>query len=329
MGVATGMTAERMLAIEASSVVDGDVVGDNLVLTTRGGTTIDAGIVRGPQGLKGNDGLNAATGSVAPVANTTPIRTPDGRVKTATPTETDDATTKLYVDGRVSSVMAGTELGAGVDLNTIITPGIYTQNSNVEASGGTNWPAPYGGVLEVFAINSMVWQRYTNYSQFAGVFWTRGWYTTTAWSPWVRYPAPGTLVQAGTPGIRTTDNPSSGVTTEFNICTVAIDYPINGAVYRVRGKANLVPETAGSFSELRIRHGVGAQTGGTQITQDYVDHRIASRIVCGFTEGQFTFTGTTGTANYNVVMTCINTSGVRATATSTRTATLFVDRVIA
>ena len=33
MATVTGLTADRMLAIEAASVVDGDVVGDNLILT--------------------------------------------------------------------------------------------------------------------------------------------------------------------------------------------------------------------------------------------------------------------------------------------------------
>jgi hypothetical protein len=59
-------TAERMAAIEAASVVDGDVIGDNLILERNDGTTIDAGNVRGPQGAQGIqgvpgvDGLNAA-----------------------------------------------------------------------------------------------------------------------------------------------------------------------------------------------------------------------------------------------------------------------------
>lgn len=71
MGTATGLTAARMLEIEASSVVDGDVVGDNLVLATRGGVQIPAGNVRGPQGVQGvqgsqgNQGNQGLTGSGA------------------------------------------------------------------------------------------------------------------------------------------------------------------------------------------------------------------------------------------------------------------------
>lgn len=50
MATVTSLTAARMLAIEASSVVSGEVVGDELILTKHDGSTIDAGNVRGPQG---------------------------------------------------------------------------------------------------------------------------------------------------------------------------------------------------------------------------------------------------------------------------------------
>lgn len=53
MATITGLTAARMLEIEAESIVDGDVVGNNLILTKHDGTTIDAGSVRGPQGSPG------------------------------------------------------------------------------------------------------------------------------------------------------------------------------------------------------------------------------------------------------------------------------------
>lgn len=53
MAEVTGLTAARMLEIEAASVVDGDIVGDNLILTKHDGSTIDAGNVRGPEGPVG------------------------------------------------------------------------------------------------------------------------------------------------------------------------------------------------------------------------------------------------------------------------------------
>lgn len=53
MATVTSLTAERMEAIEAASVVDGNVVGDNLILTRFDDSTIDAGSVRGPTGSPG------------------------------------------------------------------------------------------------------------------------------------------------------------------------------------------------------------------------------------------------------------------------------------
>lgn len=47
MPAVTVFTAARMLAIEGASVVSGAVSGDNLILTKRDGSTINAGNVRG------------------------------------------------------------------------------------------------------------------------------------------------------------------------------------------------------------------------------------------------------------------------------------------
>jgi hypothetical protein len=74
MATVTGFTAERMLAIENSTVVDGEIQGDNLVLLTRAGTPIDAGNVRGPvgpastvPGPPGPDGPPGPTGPQGPL----------------------------------------------------------------------------------------------------------------------------------------------------------------------------------------------------------------------------------------------------------------------
>lgn len=50
VGSATGFTASRMQVIEDTTVVDGEVVGDDLHLYQRDGTDINAGNVRGPTG---------------------------------------------------------------------------------------------------------------------------------------------------------------------------------------------------------------------------------------------------------------------------------------
>jgi len=58
MATVTVFTAERMQAIEDSCIIDGDVVGDNLILTRFDTTTINAGNVRGPTGSTGASGPN-------------------------------------------------------------------------------------------------------------------------------------------------------------------------------------------------------------------------------------------------------------------------------
>lgn len=112
MATVTGLTADRMLAIEAASVVDGDVNGaGHLILTTHGGTTMDAGSVIGPQGPPGTP---AASGSVSPVANTLALRSSTAQVKTAPPSATDDAATKLYVDNTDGALHLYDQTFAGV-----------------------------------------------------------------------------------------------------------------------------------------------------------------------------------------------------------------------
>ncbi len=68
MATVTGLTANRMLAIEAASVVDGDVdASGNLILTKHDGSQINAGSVIGPQGPQG------PVGSMLPVVISQPV----------------------------------------------------------------------------------------------------------------------------------------------------------------------------------------------------------------------------------------------------------------
>jgi hypothetical protein len=53
MATITGLTADRMLEIEAASVVDGDVVNGELILTKHDGSSVNAGSVIGPPGPEG------------------------------------------------------------------------------------------------------------------------------------------------------------------------------------------------------------------------------------------------------------------------------------
>lgn len=63
MATVTGLTASRMLEIEANSVVDGEVVAGNLILSKQDGSQINAGSVVGPQGPQGPQGPAGANGA--------------------------------------------------------------------------------------------------------------------------------------------------------------------------------------------------------------------------------------------------------------------------
>jgi microcystin-dependent protein len=61
MATVTSFTAARMLAMEADTIIDGNVVGDNLILIKKDSSTVDAGSVRGPVGPQGPDGNPTGT----------------------------------------------------------------------------------------------------------------------------------------------------------------------------------------------------------------------------------------------------------------------------
>lgn len=55
MATVTVFTAERMQEIEDGTVVSGAIVGDDLILTKHDGSTVNAGVVVGPEGPPGSD----------------------------------------------------------------------------------------------------------------------------------------------------------------------------------------------------------------------------------------------------------------------------------
>ncbi len=59
MATVTGYTSTRMKEIEDAAIIDGDVVGNDLILTRYDTTQINAGNVRGIQGIPGPAGLTS------------------------------------------------------------------------------------------------------------------------------------------------------------------------------------------------------------------------------------------------------------------------------
>lgn len=85
MATVNGITVERAQAIEDASVVDGSINGLNghLILTTAGGTTIDAGLVRDDTGLAGHDASTVEHGATGAVVGTTNTQTLSGKTLTS------------------------------------------------------------------------------------------------------------------------------------------------------------------------------------------------------------------------------------------------------
>lgn len=127
------------------------------------------------------------SGNAATATSATNVDTLSGL--TATVTELN------YTDGVTSSIQTqlnskapatdtftkGADIGGSVDLNTYTTVGFYHQNSNANASSGTNYPAAAAGMLEVLADGVMVYQRYTIYN--SGQIYSRSYYNGT-WYAW-------------------------------------------------------------------------------------------------------------------------------------------------
>lgn len=130
MATITGLTAERMLEIEANSVVDGAVVGDDLFLTKQDGTPINAGNVRGPQGNVGPPG--AASFPVVTAKNLLEVGIVD----------------QIRV-GRQFTVADFTNLGLD------IPAALWNLGTNVDASGNGRTLTVKGGLSVSAGINAV------------------------------------------------------------------------------------------------------------------------------------------------------------------------------
>jgi hypothetical protein len=74
------------------------------------------------------------------------------------------------------------ELPNGIDLNTIITTGIYSQSQNAEAAIELHYPVVKAGLLEVFSYSTMYHQRYWVYN--SDDVYIRAKYSTNDWTSW-------------------------------------------------------------------------------------------------------------------------------------------------
>jgi hypothetical protein len=246
-----------MAAIEAASVIDGDVDADgNLILTTYGGAAINAGSVKGDKGDKGDAGndVNAKAYS-----------------------DTGDAATLASAKAYSDALVTATELGANVNLDTMKTRGYYTQSQNANITAGLNYPGTLAGLLEVFvnSTGAFVWQRYTQYGTYSNVSWRRAYYNGV-WYPWaldgngpayIIRASHATLATATVAALAYDTTPLSGVNNGYGRATNTITVPRAGVyslTYRFRFGGSIgttrcfVEAIVGSVSQLTYT--IGADT---------------------------------------------------------------------
>lgn len=165
MATVTVFTADRMQAIEDGAIVDGDVIGDDLILTTKVGTPINAGNVRGPQGTIGNTGAPGQD-------NVFIVRASDPTTNLVlSNTQTIDGVALVAGD----RVLAKNQTAAQDNgIWVVVSGGAWTRATDADSSaeiaaamvrvqegtqhGGTRWTTSFKKT-DTFGTTAMVWRR--------------------------------------------------------------------------------------------------------------------------------------------------------------------------
>jgi len=111
----TSFTAERMLEIENETITDAHLSGDDLILTTREGTDINVGSVRGPTGSGGATGATGAGFAIGQIGHFPKSPLPSGWLEC-------DGTTKSIAAYPALAAYLGTTYG-GNGTTTFGLPG--------------------------------------------------------------------------------------------------------------------------------------------------------------------------------------------------------------
>jgi microcystin-dependent protein len=111
----TSFTAERMLEIENETITDAHLSGNDLILTTREGTDINVGSVRGPTGATGTTGSAGAGFAIGQIGHFPKSPLPSGWLEC-------DGTTKSIATYPALAAYLGTTYG-GNGTTTFGLPG--------------------------------------------------------------------------------------------------------------------------------------------------------------------------------------------------------------
>lgn len=124
---------------------------------------------------------------------------------------------------------------------------------------------------------------------------------------------------------------TSNATGLFNVTTFTLPQAltVTGFKFRISAAANIVPDTAGSYTDFQLLIGPNASVGGTWLAGYYVDHRIAGRIVeATIPNFDYTYAETQDHNNMNIVLVCNPSAGSYISASSVRPAYLTVDWIM-
>lgn len=140
---------------------------------------------------------------------------------------------KVYHTGYKQSHTIGTptELGANVDLDTLTTPGVYSQGSNAETSTALHYPEANAGSLVVYQAAGVV-QEYRVYN--SSRVWIRSKYSSSAWTAWAKQYNTLNKPNAADVGAAPASHTHSNVADIAGILNLL--FPVGSTIYRVDTK---------------------------------------------------------------------------------------------
>ena len=180
-GHVTAMATRTMTAADLGALTGNQTITLSGDLTGSGTTAINAQIAAN---VVGANELNVSgNGTTAQYLRSDG----DGTFTWATPTDTNTTYTASHGLSLVGTDIryTGYEIPSGANLNTYRTTGYYTQNANVDAVAGTNYPVALAGILQVitddYGDGLFTTQLYSQYN--TSNYFIRNYYNGT-WSAW-------------------------------------------------------------------------------------------------------------------------------------------------
>lgn len=190
MGIATGFTADHMDAIQAACIVSAATPSDELILTRFDGGTIDAGNIKGPQGIKG---VLGNTGPAGPGSSTDAQIAALINAVSASQTSVDSRKMRVATDWN-NEKKSGLITGSTSALSTP-SPGLDPWVGRVYAQPGSGMVAQIAWRQSVIQSTPEMWARL-----WTGTIWTQ-WNRIFYDTGWISLPLASTAITPGLTGI--------------------------------------------------------------------------------------------------------------------------------